>query len=445
MDPTQTQYIQVVEEEFDDAIELPVESDGTLLITTLSAQFPGATGLKYRNESTGNWRGVRVVDGKLQAPDGIWSETLVFCVVYPKDGKRKGEPDVPSTNAKVKRQATEYIESQKTTDLVLLGLAYTAEESDIKEYFETFGTVLMTQIKRDHDSQRSKGFGFIRMADYDAQIKILSQRHMVCGRWCEVKLPNSNTNRGSADSDILNRKIFVGRCTEEVTQEDLRDYFSKFGEVVDVYIPKPFRAFAFVTFASPNVAASLCGQDHIINNASVNISSADPKDNNRHNKGGGDDFRGGRSYRGSGPSNRGNQQMSGANQSQGMHQGNMSGNMGGGGGGGFNMNGFPMNPAMFAALAASQGMFPMMNGNMGNMGGFQGNGSGNGSQSGYGSPQNQGNSGYGSYGGGYNQGSYSGGYNNGSAPAPAPWSTNSSTTESKDAKGASGWSQHSTN
>jgi len=38
----------VVEEEFDDAIELPVESDGTLLITTLSAQFPGATGLKYR-------------------------------------------------------------------------------------------------------------------------------------------------------------------------------------------------------------------------------------------------------------------------------------------------------------------------------------------------------------------------------------------------------------
>jgi len=43
----------------------------------------------FRNESTGNWRGVRVVDGKLQAPDGIWSETLVFCVVYPK-GKFTG-------------------------------------------------------------------------------------------------------------------------------------------------------------------------------------------------------------------------------------------------------------------------------------------------------------------------------------------------------------------
>lgn len=38
----------MVEEEFDDAVELPVESDGTLLLSTLSAQFPGATGLKYR-------------------------------------------------------------------------------------------------------------------------------------------------------------------------------------------------------------------------------------------------------------------------------------------------------------------------------------------------------------------------------------------------------------
>ena len=39
-----------------------------------------------------------------------------------------------------------------------------------------------------------------------------------------------------------------------MTAEDLRDYFSKFGEVTDVFIPKPFRAFAFVTFLDPEVA-----------------------------------------------------------------------------------------------------------------------------------------------------------------------------------------------
>jgi len=74
-----------------------------------------------------------------------------------------------------------------------------------------------------------------------------------------------------------NRKIFVARCTEDLTNDDLRSYFEEFGEVVDVFIPKPFRAFAFVTFADPLVAERLCGEDHIVKGASVHISSAEPK------------------------------------------------------------------------------------------------------------------------------------------------------------------------
>ena len=48
--------------------------------------------------------------------------------------------------------------------------------------------------------------------------------------------------------------MFVGRCTEDMTAEDLKEYFSKFGEVTDVFIPKPFRAFAFITFLDPEVS-----------------------------------------------------------------------------------------------------------------------------------------------------------------------------------------------
>lgn len=59
-------------------------------------------------------------------------------------------------------------------------------------------------------------------------------------------------------------KVFVGRCTEDIAADDLREYFSKFGEVTDVFIPKPFRAFSFVTFLDPEVAQSLCGEDHIV-------------------------------------------------------------------------------------------------------------------------------------------------------------------------------------
>ena len=49
-------------------------------------------------------------------------------------------------------------------------------------------------------------------------------------------------------------KVFVGRCTDDMSADDLREYFSKYGEVTDVFIPKPFRAFAFVTFLDPEVA-----------------------------------------------------------------------------------------------------------------------------------------------------------------------------------------------
>lgn len=71
--------------------------------------------------------------------------------------------------------------------------------------------------------------------------------------------------------------MFVGRCTEDITAEDLREYFSKYGEVTDVFIPKPFRAFAFVTFLDPDIAQALCGEDHIIKGVSVHVSEAAPK------------------------------------------------------------------------------------------------------------------------------------------------------------------------
>lgn len=77
-------YVQVAEDEGEEPIEVPCEEDGTLLLSTLAAQFPGTCGLKYRNESTGTMRGVRVTDGKLQPPPGTgWGNSLYICV-FPK-------------------------------------------------------------------------------------------------------------------------------------------------------------------------------------------------------------------------------------------------------------------------------------------------------------------------------------------------------------------------
>lgn len=261
-------YIQVCEEENDEPIEIPCEEDGTLLLSTLVAQFPGACGLKYRHPESRGLRGVRLLDGRMHSPDEGWN--YVFVCNFPKENKRKSDDHLESSMSKTKRMESK----QRCSDLIVLGLPWKTTEKELREYFEPFGEVLMAQVKKDPKTGQSKGFGFIRFGNYETQVRVLAQRHLIDGRLCDVKIPNSK-QEGMVQQ--VNSKVFIGRCTEDITMDDLRDYFSKFGEVTDVFIPKPFRAFAFVTFLDPDVAQSLCGEDHIVKGTSVHVSNAAPK------------------------------------------------------------------------------------------------------------------------------------------------------------------------
>lgn len=137
--------------------------------------------------------------------------------------------------------------------------------------------------------------------------------------------------------------MFVGRCTEDITADDLRSYFSKFGEVLDVFIPKPFRAFAFVTFQDAAIAEALCGEDHVIRSTSVHLSNATPRaaEKGAQQQGpggmGGPRGPGWNAANGMGRAGGGGQSMQGAGQYAGM---------------GLGMP-FPIPPAMMAAAQAA--------------------------------------------------------------------------------------------
>ncbi|XP_038678099.1 TAR DNA binding protein, like isoform X1 [Scyliorhinus canicula] len=339
------EYIRVAEEESEEPMEIPSEDDGTVLLSTVTAQFPGACGLRYRNPDNQCMRGVRLVEGILHAPDNGWGN-LVYVVNYPKDNKRKMDEIDASSAVKVKRAV------QKTSDLIVLGLPWKTTEQDLKDYFSTFGEVIMVQVKRDTKTGNSKGFGFVRFTEYETQVKAMSQRHMIDGRWCDCKLPNSKQN---ADEPLRSRKVFVGRCTEDMSTDELRQFFAQFGDVTDVFIPKPFRAFAFVTFADDQVAQSLCGEDLIIKGVSVHISNAEPKHLNARqqiDRGRYSVNTGGFGNQGGFGNNRG-----GGGGLGGSPNSNMSG-------GGMNFGAFSINPAMMAAaqaaLQSSWGMMGML-------------------------------------------------------------------------------------
>jgi RNA recognition motif-containing protein len=64
---------------------------------------------------------------------------------------------------------------------------------------------------------------------------------------CWIQYPDSQEKKGlGGKEEKASSKIFVGRITENLTKEDLMDHFNNFGRVTDVYIPNPFRHFAFV-------------------------------------------------------------------------------------------------------------------------------------------------------------------------------------------------------
>ncbi|VEL16546.1 unnamed protein product [Protopolystoma xenopodis] len=138
MDMGDLRYIRVCEDFGEELIELPVETDDTVLLTTLTAQFLKATGLKYKAQDSDCLRGVRLADGRLYPPMGGW-ESYEFCY-----NKRKSDEE-ERFNAKSKR-----LEGKKTTDLIVLSLAWRTDEEALKKYFSRYGDIVMAQVNFSH-------------------------------------------------------------------------------------------------------------------------------------------------------------------------------------------------------------------------------------------------------------------------------------------------------
>ena len=71
-------YVKVSQGENADFMEFPKENDGTIMFSTIQAQFEETIGLKYKS-SSGAWRAIRAVDNVLAPPKGGWGDR-VYCI-----------------------------------------------------------------------------------------------------------------------------------------------------------------------------------------------------------------------------------------------------------------------------------------------------------------------------------------------------------------------------
>uniref|UniRef100_A0A1I7ZFS5 RRM domain-containing protein n=1 Tax=Steinernema glaseri TaxID=37863 RepID=A0A1I7ZFS5_9BILA len=320
-------------------MELPIDpTDNSIGLTTLSHAFPGAHGLKYKNPATGASRALMVDQSgtKFLPPPGGWGEKVFIAIFQTQSinhapramGKhsvtfrsvgqiidhdelrgdqstkrRKIMDESDSSDTEIGRngsasglntvkqkriedpgtQAPRAEEQRRCTDLIVLGLPYRTTLEQFKKYFEQFGIVVACELKRD-ESGTSKGFGFVQMDTYDAQLRVLSKpTHVIDGRKCQVRIPNSKTKEAQT---VMNCKLFIGRVAKKTTPEDLRIFFTMEAQhilpectVVDVFIPKPFRHFAFITLSHPSVARELIEiGDFVLDGVSMNVLAATPKE-----------------------------------------------------------------------------------------------------------------------------------------------------------------------
>jgi len=266
-DETYPCYVKIgVEGEF---VELPTEKDGTMLLTTVASQFPGAVGLRFKTES-GSWRGVRLSEDVLDVPLEGWGESEYY-VVMPEQraAKRKTTTIVEDEDESPLEKMSRMTEKEILSDLIVMNLPFESSDADLRTHFEQYGELDFCVIKYDKDN-KSRGFGFIRYKTVEAVKAVLEATHVLQDRELEVSFPKHN-------SDGTTGKLFIGRLPKGITVEEIKEYFEKFGDVKDAYIPTPFRGFGFVTFKKTSIARSVLESTHVIKGQYLNLSPPAPK------------------------------------------------------------------------------------------------------------------------------------------------------------------------
>lgn len=255
------QYIKIIvsDVETNEIVELPIENDNTILLSTIQCMVPDATSLGYRNSATNLLRVLRIIDGRVYPEDNKWVERIYLVISNDKKRKSPEEEELSTTTNLLKK-----IKSGGTTDLIILGLGFTCTEDDITEYFAKYGQLKSVQIIR-YKNGNSKGYAFIHCESLQMQTIILTTSHLIKGRLCGIKIPAKQSDDQYHNRAMIPNRLYVGNLTEDISTVDLREYFSKFGKISDV-LKIPHRTFGFVEFENYSVVSLILDSDalHIL-------------------------------------------------------------------------------------------------------------------------------------------------------------------------------------
>ncbi|CAL0317301.1 unnamed protein product [Lupinus luteus] len=162
------------------------------------------------------------------------------------------------------------------------GLARETTIAQFIKHFCKYGEITDSVIMKDRKTGQPRGFGFITYADPSVVDKVIEDTHVINGKQVEIK---RTIPRGAGGSkDFRTKKVFVGGIPSTVTEDELRDFFSRYGEVKDHQIMRDHstnrsRGFGFITFDAEEAVDDLLSLGNKIEfaGAQVEIKKAEPK------------------------------------------------------------------------------------------------------------------------------------------------------------------------
>ena len=167
---------------------------------------------------------------------------------------------------------------------IYMNVGYDLSEQQLRDFFNQYGSVTDVYLPK-HKSGRNKGFGFTTFDSEEGLSSALSASEYIIGGDLvrinragprpdqelqreaeEAACENAEGSDVSRQPQLFGKgpRLYVGGVPEGLTEERLKTYFSRWGNVVDLYFPgKKGQSrvnYCFVTFDNWRAAQRACNQ-----------------------------------------------------------------------------------------------------------------------------------------------------------------------------------------
>jgi len=150
------------------------------------------------------------------------------------------------------RKVDEISKADDNKKLFVGGLSWDTTDDHLAEYFGKWGAVECVSVKMDKFSGQSRGFGFVVYVDEGSIDKAL--------KLAEHRLNNKKIDpkRASASKQSM-KKVFVGGLDPDVSEDQIREYFGRYGKIETLDLPFDTergkrKSYIFITYATEDGA-----------------------------------------------------------------------------------------------------------------------------------------------------------------------------------------------